>query len=56
MSTFNIEDFERLPPEMAKNHELVDGELIDLARRRDFNSEEVGGGWEHRYGDFGAGI
>jgi Uma2 family endonuclease len=27
-TTFTIEDFERLPSEMAENHELVDGELI----------------------------
>src|SRR5450631_4417816 len=26
----SIEDFERLPSEMAKNHELVDGELIQV--------------------------
>ena len=28
---FTIEDFERLPSEVAKNHELVDGELIDVS-------------------------
>jgi Uma2 family endonuclease len=27
-TTFTIEDFERLPSELAKNRELVDGELI----------------------------
>src|SRR5579872_2507642 len=26
-----IDDFERLPSEMAKNHELVEGELIDVS-------------------------
>jgi Uma2 family endonuclease len=26
-----IDDFERLPYELAKNHELVDGELIDVS-------------------------
>jgi Uma2 family endonuclease len=26
-----IDDFERLPDEQAKNHELVDGELIDVS-------------------------
>ena len=26
-----IEDFERLPAEQAKNHELVDGELVDVS-------------------------
>jgi Uma2 family endonuclease len=26
----SIEEFERLPSEMAKNHELVDGELIEV--------------------------
>jgi Uma2 family endonuclease len=26
-----IDDFERLPDEMAKNHELVDGDLIDVS-------------------------
>jgi Uma2 family endonuclease len=26
-----IDDFERLPDELAKNHELVDGELIDVS-------------------------
>jgi Uma2 family endonuclease len=30
-TTFTIEDFERLPSEVAKNHELVDGELIDVS-------------------------
>ena len=30
-TTFTIEDFERLPADMAKNHELVDGELIDVS-------------------------
>jgi hypothetical protein len=30
-TTFTIEDFERLPSEMAKNRELVDGELIDVS-------------------------
>jgi Uma2 family endonuclease len=28
---FTIEDFERLPSEVAKNHELVDGELVDVS-------------------------
>src|SRR5712692_5539228 len=28
---FTIEDFERLPDELAENHELVDGELIDVS-------------------------
>ncbi|HEV3331975.1 MAG TPA: hypothetical protein VG096_13380 [Bryobacteraceae bacterium] len=26
-----IDDFERLPQEQAKNHELVDGELVDVS-------------------------
>jgi len=26
-----IDDFERLPAEVAENHELVDGELIDVS-------------------------
>jgi|SRR5581483_5184667 len=26
-----IDDFERLPAEMAENHELVDGELVDVS-------------------------
>src|SRR5437899_11615264 len=26
-----IDDFERLPDEQAKNHELVDGELVDVS-------------------------
>ena len=26
-----IEDFERLPSEQAKNHELVEGELVDVS-------------------------
>jgi len=30
-TTFTIEDFERLPSEVAKNHELVHGELIDVS-------------------------
>ena len=28
---FTIEDFERLPDELAHNHELVDGELVDVS-------------------------
>ncbi len=28
-----IDDFERLPDEQAKDHELVDGELIDVSER-----------------------
>jgi len=28
---FTIEDFERLPAELAHNHELVDGELVDVS-------------------------
>jgi Uma2 family endonuclease len=30
-SPLTIEDFERLPQELAKNHELVDGELVDVS-------------------------
>jgi Uma2 family endonuclease len=30
-SLLTIEDFERLPAEMAKNRELVDGELVDVS-------------------------
>ncbi len=26
-----IDDFERLPQEQAKNHELVDGELVEMS-------------------------
>ena len=26
-----IEDFERLPDALARNHELVDGELVDVS-------------------------
>jgi len=26
-----IEDFERLPQEQAENHELVDGELVEIS-------------------------
>ena len=26
-----IDDFERLPAEMAENHELVNGELVDVS-------------------------
>jgi hypothetical protein len=26
-----IEDFERLPHVLARNHELVDGELVDVS-------------------------
>jgi Uma2 family endonuclease len=29
-----IEDFEKLPPALAYNHELVDGELVDVRERR----------------------
>ncbi len=28
---FTIDDFERLPQEMAEGHELVDGELVDVS-------------------------
>jgi hypothetical protein len=28
-----IDDFERLPYALAKNHELVDGELVDVRKR-----------------------
>lgn len=31
VSPMTIEDFERLPQELAKNHELVDGELVDVS-------------------------
>jgi len=31
VSPLTIEDFERLPQELAKNHELVDGELVDVS-------------------------
>ncbi len=30
-SPLTIEDFERLPDELALNHELVDGELVDVS-------------------------
>ena len=30
-SLLTIEDFERLPAEQAKNHELVEGELVDVS-------------------------
>jgi Uma2 family endonuclease len=30
-TTLMIDDFERLPADMAENHELVDGELIDVS-------------------------
>jgi Uma2 family endonuclease len=30
-SPLTIEDFERLPDELAVNHELVDGELVDVS-------------------------
>jgi Uma2 family endonuclease len=31
VSPLTIEDFERLPDELAHNHELVDGELVDVS-------------------------
>jgi Uma2 family endonuclease len=31
VSPLTIEDFERLPQALAKNHELVDGELVDVS-------------------------
>jgi Uma2 family endonuclease len=31
VSPLTIEDFERLPAELAHNHELVDGELVDVS-------------------------
>jgi len=31
ISGLTIEDFEQLPDELAHNHELVDGELIDVS-------------------------
>jgi Uma2 family endonuclease len=31
ISSLTIDDFERLPAEAARNHELVDGELIDVS-------------------------
>jgi Uma2 family endonuclease len=31
VSPLTIEDFERLPQELAQNHELVDGELVDVS-------------------------
>ena len=30
-SLLTIEDFERLPAEQAKNHELIEGELVDVS-------------------------
>lgn len=30
-SGLTIEDFEKLPDELAENHELIDGELVDVA-------------------------
>jgi Uma2 family endonuclease len=30
-TALTIDDFERLPVEMAENHELVDGELVDVS-------------------------
>jgi hypothetical protein len=30
-SPLTIEDFERLPDALALNHELVDGELVDVS-------------------------
>ena len=32
-SFLTIDDFERLPDEHAKNHELIDGELVDVSER-----------------------
>ena len=31
VTRLTIEDFERLPQELAKNHELIDGELVDAS-------------------------
>jgi hypothetical protein len=31
MDGLTIEDFERLPDALARNHELVDGELVDVS-------------------------
>jgi Uma2 family endonuclease len=31
VSPITIDDFERLPAELARNHELVDGELVDVS-------------------------
>lgn len=31
VSPLTIDDFERLPDELAQNHELVDGELVDVS-------------------------
>jgi Uma2 family endonuclease len=31
VSPLSIDDFERLPDELAHNHELVDGELVDVS-------------------------
>lgn len=31
VSPLTIDDFERLPAELAENHELVDGELVDVS-------------------------
>ena len=31
VTRLTIDDFERLPQEQAKNHELVDGELVDVS-------------------------
>jgi hypothetical protein len=51
ISGLTIDDFEKLPDALALNHELVDGELVDVSRNTGIFSIALIPGFSIRIGE-----